>query len=109
MALYAAAVWSEVYSRAAALSPSLWAGGTNLPTLLEAARFPAPMRVYLDVGTAELPEEHHGALSALFETAALLTQAGADVAARVVPGAEHNEAAWEKRIPVFMDYLYPED
>ena len=29
----------------------------------------------------------------------------ADVAARAVPGALHNEAAWEKRIPVFMDYL----
>ena len=47
-------------------------------------------------------------LAAIFETAAALTRAGADAAARAVPGAIHNEAAWEKRIPVFMDYLLGE-
>ena len=109
MALYAAAAYKDVFSRAAAISPSLWAGGTELPALLGAAAFPGPTRIYLDVGTAELPPEDHAAFSALFETAALLTVAGADVAARVVPGAEHNEAAWEKRIPVFMEYLYPKE
>ena len=107
MALYAAAAYSEVFSRAAALSPSLWAGGLALPALLAETRFPEPTRIWLDIGTAELPPEDHQALSALFETAAILTKSGADVAARVVPGAEHNEAAWEKRIPIFMDYLYP--
>ena len=34
-----------------------------------------------------------------------LTKAGADVAARVVPGGQHCEACWEERIPVFFDYL----
>ena len=34
-----------------------------------------------------------------------LTLAGADVMASAIPGAVHNEAAWEKRIPIFFDYL----
>lgn len=109
MALYAAAAWNGVFSRAAALSPSLWAGGKHLTGLLRSTKFETPTLIYLDVGTAELPPSRHRAFSALFRTASLLTRGGADAAARLVPGAEHNEEAWEKRIPVFMDYLYPKD
>ena len=35
--------------------------------------------------------------------------AGAQVDARVIPGAIHNEAAWEKRIPLFMEYLLEDE
>jgi hypothetical protein len=48
------------------------------------------------------------ALAGIFKISEALTYSGADVAARVVPGADHTEAAWEKRIPVFMDYLLGE-
>ena len=109
MALYAVTACNEVFSRAAALSPSLWAGGKELKELLKHTKYEKPTLVYLDVGTAELPPSRHGALAALFRTAAVLTRGGADAAARVVPDAKHNEAAWEKRIPVFMDYLYPKE
>ena len=109
MALYAAAAYGEVFSRAAALSPSLWAGGKHLKELLRTTKYQKPTLVYMDVGTAELPPSQHGALAALFRAAANLTKGGAEVAARIVPDAEHNEAAWEKRIPVFMEYLYPKE
>ncbi len=109
MTLYAVTAYHEIFSRGAALSPSLWAGGKRLTDLIRSTAFAEPTRIWLDVGTAELPPAKHGELAALFRTAALLTKSGADAAARIVPGAEHNEAAWEKRIPLFMDYLYPED
>ena len=109
MTLFAVAAYPEVFSRGAALSPSLWAGGKELKELIRGAKFEKPTMVYLDVGTAEVPPSRHGTLAALFRTAAALTKAGADVAARVVPDAEHNEEAWEKRIPVFMEYLYPKE
>ena len=108
MALYAAAAYGEVFSRAAALSPSLWAGGKHLRDLIRSTAFAEPTRIWLDVGTAELPPSKHGELALLFRTAGLLTKSGADVASRIIPGAEHNEAAWEKRIPLFMDYLDPD-
>ena len=104
MALYAVTAHNEVFSRAAALSPSLWAGGGNLRDLLNRP-LSGPTRVYLDVGDQELPAKRRAALAALFEAAAALTRSGADAAARVVPGGRHNEASWEARIPVFLDYL----
>ena len=108
MALYAVSAYNGVFSRAAALSPSLWAGGRSLHALLSGTEFPAPTRIYMDHGTGEVGPDERGELAAIFETAAELTRAGADVAVRAVPGAVHNEAAWEKRIPVFMDYLLGE-
>ena len=105
IALYAITAYNDCFGRAAALSPSLWAGGEQLRALMTETQLQPSTRVYLDLGTGELPPEDRGSLAELFEAAAELTAAGADVAARIVPGAVHNEAAWEKRIPVFMDYL----
>lgn len=108
MALYAATAWNGIFSRAAALSPSLWAGGQELKALIRGTAFEKRTLIYLDMGTAEVREKRRP-LTALFRTAEALTKSGADAAARVVPDAEHNEAAWEKRIPVFMEYLYPKE
>ena len=57
------------------------------------------------MGTEEIDKKRL-ALSGMFETAKELSRAGADVAADVIPGAKHCEADWEKRIPVFMRYLF---
>ena len=104
MALYAVTAYNEVFSRAAALSPYFPAGGKGLYALLN-----DPLRditrVYMDIGSAEIGPEEKVLLAELFKGAEALTLAGAQVLAQVVPGALHNEEAWEKRIPLFMDYL----
>lgn len=105
MSLFAVTAYNEVYSRAAALSPSIWAGGRQLQSLLSGTELREPTRVYMDVGTEEMRRGRRGKMTDLFKCAEKLTKSGADVAARLVPGALHNEAAWEKRIPIFMDYL----
>lgn len=105
MSLYAVTEYNHVFSRAAALSPSIWAGQQHLHELLSHTPLQSSTRVYMDIGTGEVQPDEWGRMAELFETAAELTRAGACVAARVVPGAIHNEAAWEKRIPVFMEYL----
>ena len=106
MALYAVTAYNEVFSRAAALSPSLNVNRKQLGELLRSRELASPTRVYLDYGggeAAQFPRERMP--ESMFGAARLLTRAGADVAARVVPDAMHCEADWEKRIPVFMDYL----
>ena len=108
MTLYAVTAYNEVFSRGAALSPTFAAGGKHLHKLMSGTPLRSTTRVYMDVGTAEIAPNKHSRLAELFKGAAELTKAGAEAAARVVPGAEHNEAAWEKRIPVFMDYLWGE-
>ena len=108
MALYAVSKYNRVFSGAAALSACFWAGGEELKKLLSKP-LESPTRIYMDYGSGEIEEGERIDLCDMFDCASLLSGAGADVAARVVPGAEHHEAAWEKRIPIFMDYLLSEE
>ena len=108
MALYAITAYNSVFSRAAALSPSIYFGGWQLHALFSSVSLCSPTRVYMDYGTGEINPGENSLLAGMFGCAAELTCKGADVAARTVPGALHEEAAWEKRIPVFMDYLLGE-
>ncbi len=105
MALYAVTAYNGVYSRAAALSPCFWIGGDKLHELLSETSLARTTRVYMDYGTAENAEGNTEDIADMFKGAEELTDSGAQVAARAVAGAAHNAAAWEKRIPVFMDYL----
>ena len=102
MSLYAVTAYNGTFSRAACLSPSLW-GARRHEGEMKAALL-SPTRVYMDMGTEET-DGHMTVLTGLFDTARLLTRAGAAVDARVIPDARHSEAYWEQRIPIFMDYL----
>ena len=104
MTLYAVTAYNGVFSRGAALSPSLWGFRHHENELKAAGPLAAPTRIYMDMGTAEV-DGHITGLTSLFETARRLTRAGAHVDARVVPDARHSEAYWEQRIPIFMEYL----
>lgn len=104
MAIYAAVEYNAFFSRAAALSPSLWVSPKGLNDMIRRTGLASPTIVYMDLGTAEVGGDTRE-YRALFNTAKLLSLSGAAVAARIVPGAEHSEAYWEKRIPVFFDYL----
>ncbi|MBR5093688.1 MAG: alpha/beta hydrolase [Oscillospiraceae bacterium] len=104
MSLYAVVQYNAVFSRAAALSPSLWVDPKALAELIRSRDLRSPTSIYMDMGSGEVAGHRH-ALSGMFDVAKLLTKSGADVAARVVPGAMHCEAAWEERIPVFFQYL----
>ena len=106
MALYAVSAYNGVFSRAAALSACFWIGGEKLHALLSETPLIDVTRVYMDYGTAEDAPDNKEDIADMFRAAGELTRSGASVAARAVPGAEHNEAAWEKRIPVFMEYLF---
>ena len=104
MALYAAAEYNHVFSRAAALSPCFWVSPQNMNEMIEKTEFARPTLVYMDYGDAE-DDNVTPDLKAMFNTAKRLAARGVSVAARIVPGAKHSEAYWEQRIPVFMDYL----
>ena len=106
MTLWAAVEYNQFFSRAAALSPSLWVGRREFPQLIKERPLADPTWIYMDMGTAEEPEDRGPVMRRVFNTARDLVLAGASVACRAVPGAVHNEAAWEQRIPVFMEYLF---
>ena len=105
MAVYALTAYNDVFSRAAALSPAIMFGAKELRSLIDETKFQKPTRLYMDVGTLEVPKGRLDRLAGLFDLAGRMTRKGVEVSAQIVPGAEHCEAAWEKRIPTFMDYL----
>ena len=105
MALYAVTAYNSVFSGAAALSPSLWVSPSKRKELIRTVPIAPGTRVYMDMGTKEIDKKRL-ALADMFEVAKELSRAGVDVSADVIPGAKHCEADWEKRIPVFMRYLF---
>ena len=104
MSLYAVMRYNKVFSRAAALSPSVWFGGEKLEKLLRNGRIKTDTVVYMDYGARELGC-HPGMAARFGQVANLLLERKVDLTARIVPGGNHDEASWEKQIPFFMHTL----
>ena len=104
MSLYALLQYNHIFSRAAALSPSLWVSPSRLEAAIRAAR-PAPGTVlYMDYGSEELSNHAH-MLRGLGKAAQLLLEKGVFLDLRIVPGGTHSEASWEQQIPFFISTL----
>ena len=103
MSLYALAEYNRVFSRAAALSPSIDFGASTLDALLKNADFAPDTVLYMDMGETELKRRYDR--SRWRSVCRILSQRGVLLTARVVPGGEHNEASWEKQNPFFISTL----
>ena len=103
MTLYALCEYNDVFSRGAALSPSLGFSTQAVRDMVASARL-RRTSVYMDSGSKEMrsrrSRENFAAVTAL------LIEKGAWVESRVVPGGFHSEASWERQIPFFMDVLF---
>ncbi len=104
MSLFAVSEFNGCFSRAAALSPSVWAGSGRLADLILATRFAPGTIVYMDYGTEELRGQEY-LLDDYLRCAEALMRRGVCLTSRVVPGGTHCEASWERQIPVFLPIL----
>lgn len=104
MSLYAACYYSQVFLRAACLSPSLWVNVPAVTALIREATPENDICIYMDYGAQEL-SNHEGMKEVLLCAVELLLQKGLDLTFRIVLGGTHCEASWEKQIPVFMQCL----
>jgi predicted alpha/beta superfamily hydrolase len=104
MSLYAVTRYNRVFSRAAALSPSLWFATEELDKLLRAAPIKGDTVVYMDYGAREM--KFHPNMAGQFRAVTdLLLERGVKLTSRIVPGGDHCEASWERQIPFFMETL----
>lgn len=104
MSLYALTAYNSVFSRAAALSPSLWTAPEQLIKLVRTARIVPNTTLYMDYGSEEL-SNHANTRRDFGRIAMQLMQRGVAVNSRIVPGGTHCEACWERQIPFFMQTL----
>ncbi len=104
MSLYALLRYSRYFSRAAALSPSIWFGQDKLDRIISGARPRKGTILYMDYGEKEL-QNHEGMLERYIQVQDMLMQKKISVTSRIVPGGDHSEASWERQLPVFMNVL----
>lgn len=109
MSLYAVLAYNQVFSRAAALSPSIWAASDRIESLIQRARIRPNTVIYMDYGSRELGS-HSKMLRQFAKVTTLLLSRRIFLQSRIVPGGSHCEASWERQIPFFMEtLLYQQD
>ena len=107
MSLYALLAYNRVFSRAAALSPSIWVDPRALKELVRTAEVRKGTVLYMDYGSREMGN-HRGIRRGFGQMASLLIDKGLYVNARIVPNGDHCEACWEEQIPFFMQTIFYE-
>ncbi len=104
MSLYGVLKYNRVFSRGAALSPSLWFARAKLDELIREAKVNPDTVLYMDYGSRELG--YHPNMARQFSrVAGKLLDKGVLLDCRIVPGGNHCEASWERQIPFFMNTL----
>ncbi len=104
MSLYAVLEYNAIFSRAAALSPSIWFATRQLDKLLRERPIGPDTVVYMDYGSREMrfhpnmAVQYSAVASRLLSRKVLLTT-------RIVPNGDHCEASWERQIPFFISTL----
>ena len=105
MTLYAICRYNHVFSRGAALSPSVSFAPRKVEKIIRNAHIHEGTVLYMDYGQNELTD-HESTLYNLNCAAFLLAEKGVMVTNRIVPGGDHSEGSWEKQIPFFMETLF---
>jgi len=105
--LYAGLHFSDVFGKVAALSPSIWWGHGWIHHYAEDVNVNLRPRIWLDAGTREgarLVPNVEKLRDILLHRGWVLDR---DLHFDVIEGAEHNEAAWAKRVGPFLQFLFP--
>lgn len=111
-------VWtrSDVFGKAACLSPSFWWGGRAMVREAERAVCPVPRPwLYFDSGAAQSPLERDARLRDGWADTSALRDAlvghcyepGKDLHVLAFPGATHDSASWAARLAIPLQLLLP--
>ena len=104
MSLYAVLAHNDVFSRAACLSPSLWAARTRLNRFIKEAEVAPGTVIYMDYGSREMGGR--GVMAAQFaKVTQMLLEKKVWLTTRIVPNGDHCEACWEEQLPFFLSAL----
>ena len=104
MTIYAISRYNRYFSRGAALSPSILFAEGRVDKLLEKGIYRKNTVLYMDFGMKEL-ESRKDAIPRFAEIIGMLMEKNVAVTSRLIPDGEHNEASWERQVPIFINVL----
>ncbi len=93
------------FGKIAVMSPALWISPNYVAQVKAGSK--KPLRVHLDMGTAEVQSDFDNGLAMYDTHLAQGYAANDDVEFVAGCGQQHNEAAWALRLPQVLDYLLP--
>lgn len=112
-ALWTSRAYPHVYARVAALSPSFHWSARKMRGEIASSQAHEPQKIYLDVGTNELPDNEQSAITMndVWQVADELMADGwdprnGDLMVHVEPGATHSEADWARRLQYPLRFLF---
>ena len=103
MTLYGVLRYNKVFSRGAALSPSIWFARERLESLIRNARVGRDTVLYMDYGQKEM--WNRKMMDWYGRVTGMLMEKNINVTSRIVPGGTHSEDSLEKQIPYFINTL----
>jgi predicted alpha/beta superfamily hydrolase len=107
LTLHLGLTYPTVFTRLAALSPSVWWDDREILREIEALTGKPPLRIWLDAGTGEgeqVVADARRLRDALISKGWVL---GQDLAYYEAKGGRHNEESWASRVGLFLRFLYP--
>lgn len=112
ISLYAGYKYNEVFSIIGAFSSAIWFKKDKLIKHIT-ENFEVGKKVYLDIGTKETSDEKNLEFNDIYvndtkEVYKLLLELGQpkeDIMLVIDEGANHSEASWERRFPIFLDWI----
>ncbi len=105
--LYLGLRYPDVFTRLAVMSPSIWWDQRSILSFVAAAKPKPPLRIWLDIGTAEGPR--HVRDTELLERRLMMQGwvPGQDLELMKARNAVHTEDAWADRFDQVLNYLFP--
>lgn len=112
ISLYAGYKYKEIFSAIGAFSTAAWFKKDKLMEFIK-DNFKKGTKVYLDVGTKETSDEENKDFNRIYvedtkDIANLLLELGQDsedLKLIIDEGANHSEASWRKRFPIFLEWI----
>lgn len=106
MAYYGVLKHNDVFSKAAALSPSLFLYPGPLHELINSADLNPDTRLYMSMGSTELRRNRRRIWQLLQGFSKPLNRKDIMTHINYVKGGRHHEASWEKESPEWFDFLW---
>jgi predicted alpha/beta superfamily hydrolase len=99
--------YPTVFTRLAALSPSIWWNSRVVVKEVEALKSKPPLKIWLDAGTAEGEQVTTDARALRDALLAKGWVVGHDLHYLEAEGGQHNEHSWATRVDPMLRFLYP--